>query len=166
MKINGDTNRKIKIPITLNFGGFKYNLQETENSKITKYSDILPKHGPYDKRGYWITMEHVHIIKNEKEILQYFPELAPITKITAIRKHFQNYVFQHSMADRTFNDEFQKWIDNSPLLRRIIAFCKEYKITLWDIRPLNVGYVLENNQPRFVIVDASSIDGDTFYGEN
>ena len=144
------------------------NAQEA-SSVIQRYG-IFPKVYERDEEGLWIMVEKVTPIKDWEDMGKFFPEI----NIASAKLLFTLTLYLGSEEERLSEEEFDEklremgstspgrmaleryeQIRKNPIFKKLATAIAEYNIEPIEIAPRNVGTVMRDGIPTFVLLDIS-----------
>lgn len=136
------------VKIAYGDDGRKMNLFEANPAMNAAYADVLPKFGPVAQDGSWLVAEYATVLNGLEDERKWLP-------VTT--------TYYHSLAEALMCGAIhhKKRVDHTAY--RIAQLCREFDLTVHEIRGNNLGVVRRPSGPQLVVIDANNIDLCTDY---
>lgn len=167
------------LKVAKNVNGMRDNALEVNSEMITKFLDLFPKFGPYDKNFIWIVQENVYIFKYESELKQFlkfdfheyefnlylnyciytkekyispkeYLELLYYDRNESTKRTYENVIGAYFHAEKYGTDTWKIFISN---LKKCV---EEFNLGFDDVRINNIGLVERNGKKFIVLPDSGS----------
>tara|TARA_Y100000034_G_C6801209_1_gene359384 strand:+ start:159 stop:965 length:807 start_codon:yes stop_codon:yes gene_type:complete len=159
--------------------GRDMNKAEAEGAYQTKFQDVVPRVYESAPDYMWIKVQKANIILSSSDMLKFFPGVEKAMRSGSVNVNEARYVISQafrvigeSIKENVKPQDTSEWMwllegDNwefeeeegmmiikDPLVNRLAQLQTEFKAETWDVRPGNVGYVVERDgSKRFVLID-------------